>query len=94
MENEGSYGPMDKALVYETRDSRFDPWQDRPGLGCSPRGWGYNNDTILRCNQCMHVLENAIQTSEIDDLGRNLFFKVILMVMIYFPYVTLRAFIQ
>jgi hypothetical protein len=22
-------GPMDKALVYGARDSRFDPWQDR-----------------------------------------------------------------
>jgi hypothetical protein len=21
-----SYGPMDKALDYESRDSRFDPW--------------------------------------------------------------------
>ena len=43
----------------------------------------------------MHVLENDIQTSEFDDLRRNLFYKVIFMVtMISSPYDTLRTFIQ
>ena len=54
-----SCGPMDKAPVYGTGDSRFDPWQDHNSFFSLSRTWGDAPRRQLRPRKVSHRSEQC-----------------------------------